>query len=70
MTKLVSSDPDKMYSPVSFQDMVLTYLQSEKQISVELTQRPLRITALDVFSNNISGFDSSKWRQCATADHL
>lgn len=41
MTKLVSSDPDKMYSPVSFQDMVLTYLKGKKQISVDLALRPL-----------------------------
>lgn len=69
MTKLVSSDPDKMYSPVSFQDMVLTYLKSEKQISVELTQRPLKISTIDFYSRQISA-DSTKWSQSATADQI
>lgn len=32
MTKKVSSDPDRMYSPVSFQDMVLTCKQSARRL--------------------------------------
>ena len=39
MTRKVSSEPDRMYSPVSFQDIVLTYEQTVNYKSLVLKFR-------------------------------
>lgn len=54
MTKKVSSDPERMYSPVSFQQIVLTCSETENLVYVRLDYHAKNVWHSELITENVA----------------